>query len=178
MKFSGKFIHNGLIEGYKLSIFGVWPYGVVMLFFNCRGNLSTYKELCSLASDLNRPDLVYKFMHLANHHSLWNSKKVGGATGHVRSHEVTCDATTNHVIVICSYDVISDICIHTPHAPYTPPQTPHMHISHTTHTHLAHHTCTSHTGCSIWFLHHCFPGTGAAGPLSPHSCPQAVPLQV
>jgi len=44
------------------------------------GNLSTYKELCSLASDLNRPDLVYKFMHLANHHSLWNSKK-GAAFG-------------------------------------------------------------------------------------------------
>jgi len=44
--------------------------------FNCRGNLSTYKELCSLASDLNQPDLIYKFMHLANHHSLWNSKKV------------------------------------------------------------------------------------------------------
>ena len=51
--------------------------------FNSRGNLSTYKELCSLASDLNQPDLIYKFMHLANHHSLWNSKKVGVATGHV-----------------------------------------------------------------------------------------------
>ena len=51
--------------------------------FNCRGNLSTYKELCSLASDLNQPDLIYKFMHLANHHSLWNSKKVGVATCHV-----------------------------------------------------------------------------------------------
>lgn len=40
------------------------------------GNISTYKELCSLASDLNNPHLVYKFMHLANHHSIWNSKKV------------------------------------------------------------------------------------------------------
>ena len=28
------------------------------------GNISTYKELCSLATDLNQPDLVYKFMHL------------------------------------------------------------------------------------------------------------------
>uniref|UniRef100_A0A1X7V2T2 Uncharacterized protein n=1 Tax=Amphimedon queenslandica TaxID=400682 RepID=A0A1X7V2T2_AMPQE len=37
--------------------------------------LSTYKELCSLASDLNKPDLVYKFMSLANHHAIWNSKK-------------------------------------------------------------------------------------------------------
>ena len=40
------------------------------------GNLSTYKELCSLASDLNQPDLIYKFMHLANHNAVWNSKKV------------------------------------------------------------------------------------------------------
>lgn len=40
------------------------------------GNLSTYRELCSLASDLNQPDLVYKFMHLANHNAVWNSKKV------------------------------------------------------------------------------------------------------
>lgn len=38
--------------------------------------LTTYKELCSLASDLNQPDLVYKFMNLANHHAMWNSRKV------------------------------------------------------------------------------------------------------
>ncbi|KAF9798599.1 hypothetical protein SFRURICE_008332 [Spodoptera frugiperda] len=44
------------------------------------GNLSTYKELCSLASDLNQPDLLYKFMHLAHHNSMWNSKK-GAAFG-------------------------------------------------------------------------------------------------
>ncbi|MBZ3878380.1 Proteasome-associated protein ECM29-like protein [Sciurus carolinensis] len=37
--------------------------------------LSTYKELCSLASDLSQPDLVYKFMNLANHHAMWNSRK-------------------------------------------------------------------------------------------------------
>lgn len=41
-----------------------------------RHGLSTYKELCSLASDLNQPDLVYKFMNLANHHAMWNSRKV------------------------------------------------------------------------------------------------------
>ena len=69
--------------------------------FNCRGNLSTYKELCSLASDLNQPDLIYKFMHLANHHSLWNSKKVGVATGHVTS------------VVWCDKDVVPAICTHT-----------------------------------------------------------------
>ncbi|XP_042307801.1 proteasome adapter and scaffold protein ECM29 isoform X4 [Sceloporus undulatus] len=42
--------------------------------------LSTYQELCSLASDLNQPDLVYKFMNLANHHAMWNSRK-GAAFG-------------------------------------------------------------------------------------------------
>ncbi|XP_034543140.1 proteasome adapter and scaffold protein ECM29 isoform X2 [Notolabrus celidotus] len=42
--------------------------------------LTTYKELCSLASDLNQPDLVYKFMNLANHHAMWNSRK-GAAFG-------------------------------------------------------------------------------------------------
>uniref|UniRef100_A0A8C5FEG7 Ecm29 proteasome adaptor and scaffold n=1 Tax=Gadus morhua TaxID=8049 RepID=A0A8C5FEG7_GADMO len=42
--------------------------------------LNTYKELCSLASDLNQPDLVYKFMNLANHHAMWNSRK-GAAFG-------------------------------------------------------------------------------------------------
>uniref|UniRef100_A0A0N7Z9K2 Putative proteasome-associated protein ecm29 n=1 Tax=Rhodnius neglectus TaxID=72488 RepID=A0A0N7Z9K2_9HEMI len=39
------------------------------------GKLSTYKELCQLATDLNQPDLIYKFMHLANHNAVWNSKK-------------------------------------------------------------------------------------------------------
>ena len=39
-------------------------------------NLTTYKELCSIANDLNQPDLIYKFMHLANHQAMWNSKKV------------------------------------------------------------------------------------------------------
>lgn len=42
--------------------------------------MSTYKELCSLATDLNQPDLIYKFMHLANHNAIWNSKK-GAAFG-------------------------------------------------------------------------------------------------
>lgn len=49
----------------------------VSLSLFLRKGLSTYKELCSLASDLNKPDLIYKFMHLANHNALWNSKKVG-----------------------------------------------------------------------------------------------------
>jgi len=44
------------------------------------GNMSTYKELCSLATDMGQPDLVYKFMHLANYNATWNSKK-GAAFG-------------------------------------------------------------------------------------------------
>ena len=39
-------------------------------------NMSTYKELCAIANDLNQPDLIYKFMHLASHNAMWNSKKV------------------------------------------------------------------------------------------------------
>jgi proteasome component ECM29 len=33
-----------------------------------------------LATDLNQPDLVYKFMHLANYNAMWNSRK-GAAFG-------------------------------------------------------------------------------------------------
>lgn len=38
--------------------------------------LNTYRELCAIATDLNQPDLIYKFLHLANHQSMWNSRKV------------------------------------------------------------------------------------------------------
>lgn len=44
------------------------------------GNLSTYKELCSLASDLNQPEMLYSFMQLANHNANWNTK-LGAAFG-------------------------------------------------------------------------------------------------
>ncbi|EGT34870.1 hypothetical protein CAEBREN_22673 [Caenorhabditis brenneri] len=44
------------------------------------GKLTTYQELLTLASDLNQPDLVYKFMQLARHNATWNSK-MGAAHG-------------------------------------------------------------------------------------------------
>ncbi|XP_018049516.1 PREDICTED: proteasome-associated protein ECM29 homolog [Atta colombica] len=44
------------------------------------GNLSTYREICSLATELQKPELVYYFMHLANHNAIWTSKK-GAAFG-------------------------------------------------------------------------------------------------
>eukprot|EP00117_Sycon_ciliatum_P001303 scpid5969/ scgid7016/ Proteasome-associated protein ECM29 homolog len=43
-------------------------------------NPTTYEELCAMADDLQQPNLVYKFMNLANHHAIWNSKK-GAAFG-------------------------------------------------------------------------------------------------
>lgn len=43
-------------------------------------NLSTYKELCGLASDLNQPEIIYSFMQLANSNASWNSR-LGAAFG-------------------------------------------------------------------------------------------------
>lgn len=43
-------------------------------------NLSTYKELCSLATDLGQPDLIYKFMDLAHHNQALNTRR-GAAFG-------------------------------------------------------------------------------------------------
>ncbi|XP_072162436.1 proteasome adapter and scaffold protein ECM29 isoform X3 [Bemisia tabaci] len=43
-------------------------------------NLTTYKDICSFASDMNQPDLIYTFLNMANHNALWNSKK-GAAFG-------------------------------------------------------------------------------------------------
>jgi proteasome component ECM29 len=37
--------------------------------------ITTYKELLSLASSMNQPDLVYKFMELANNQSVWQMKQ-------------------------------------------------------------------------------------------------------
>jgi hypothetical protein len=47
-----------------------------MILMCHRQGLSTYRELCSIANDLNQPDLIYKFMSLASHNAQWNSKKV------------------------------------------------------------------------------------------------------
>jgi len=38
-------------------------------------NISTYKQICSIAEEMKDPELVYKFMSLASHNTLWNSKK-------------------------------------------------------------------------------------------------------
>lgn len=37
--------------------------------------MSTYKELCAVANEMGQPDMIYKFLNLASHHALWNTKK-------------------------------------------------------------------------------------------------------
>ncbi len=58
--------HQGFKVDQGSQIWGVTQEG---------SGLTTYKELASLATDMNQPDLVYKFLNLASHHALWNSKK-------------------------------------------------------------------------------------------------------
>lgn len=44
------------------------------------GSVSTYKDILNLASDIGDPSLIYRFMSLAAHSSLWSSRK-GAAFG-------------------------------------------------------------------------------------------------
>ncbi|XP_011494527.1 PREDICTED: proteasome-associated protein ECM29 homolog [Ceratosolen solmsi marchali] len=44
--------------------------------YSTTGNMSTYKEIFSLAADLNKPELIYYFLHLSNNNALWTSKKI------------------------------------------------------------------------------------------------------
>lgn len=39
------------------------------------GTGNTYRELAAVATELNQPDLIYEFLNLSAHHSLWNSKR-------------------------------------------------------------------------------------------------------
>lgn len=43
-------------------------------------NITTYQSVLSLASDMNQPDLVYKFLSLASHNQVWNSR-IGATMG-------------------------------------------------------------------------------------------------
>ena len=47
------------------------------------GALSTYKELCSLATEMGQPDLIYRFMEMANHAKAMSAKR-GAAFGVAR----------------------------------------------------------------------------------------------
>ncbi|CAK7330671.1 unnamed protein product [Dovyalis caffra] len=60
------------------------------------GKLSTYKELCSLANEMGQPDLIYKFMDLANHQVSLNSKR-GAAFGFSKIAKQAGDALQPHL---------------------------------------------------------------------------------
>ncbi|XP_073141185.1 uncharacterized protein [Henckelia pumila] len=55
------------------------------------GKLSTYKELCNLANEMGKPDLIYKFMDLANYQASLNSKR-GAAFGFSKIAKLAGDA--------------------------------------------------------------------------------------
>ena len=47
-----------------------------------KGEFSTMKELMGVANDMGQPDLVYKFLDVASHHSIWQSKMGSAFTLH------------------------------------------------------------------------------------------------
>ena len=60
------------------------------------GSLSTYKELCSIVTDIGQPDLIYKFMDLANYQAMLNSSK-GAAFGFASIAKRAGDALAPHL---------------------------------------------------------------------------------
>ncbi|KAI4308224.1 hypothetical protein L6164_031321 [Bauhinia variegata] len=60
------------------------------------GKLNTYKELCSLANEMGQPDLIYKFMDLANYQASLNSKR-GAAFGFSKIAKQAGDALKPHL---------------------------------------------------------------------------------
>lgn len=63
------------------------------------GNITTYKELCSLANEMGQPDLIYKFMDLANHQASLNSKR-GAAFGFAKIAMQARDALSPYIPVL------------------------------------------------------------------------------
>lgn len=63
------------------------------------GSISTYKELCSIANEMGQPDLIYKFMDLANHQASLNSKR-GAAFGFAKIAKQAGEALKPHLAVL------------------------------------------------------------------------------
>ncbi|KAL3828680.1 hypothetical protein ACJIZ3_017482 [Penstemon smallii] len=74
-------------EVFQAGAFGESPSG---------GKLSTYKELCNLANEMGQPDLIYKFMDLANYQASLNSKR-GAAFGFSKIAKLAGDALQPHL---------------------------------------------------------------------------------
>ena len=67
------------------------------------GSLTTYKELSALATEMGQPDLLYKFMDLANHASAMASTR-GAAFGWAHSAGLCTTLFTRdirHVLYAC-----------------------------------------------------------------------------
>lgn len=60
------------------------------------GNISTYKEICSLATDLGQPDLIYQFMNLAAHQAAADASR-GAAYGMASVASIAGDALKPHM---------------------------------------------------------------------------------
>ena len=61
-----------------------------------KNSLTTYQELCSVVTDIGQPDLIYKFMDLANHQRALNSSR-GAAFGFASIAKKAGDAVTPHL---------------------------------------------------------------------------------
>lgn len=81
------------------------------------GKLNTYKELCSLANEMGQPDLIYKFMDLANYQASLNSKR-GAAFGFSKIAKQAGDALKPHLssliprLVRYQYDPDKNVQVH------------------------------------------------------------------
>lgn len=73
------------------------PGSIGSLPGNNQGKLSTYKEICSLATDLGQPDLVYQFMALAGHQAAADASR-GAAYGIASVAKIAGEAIKPHVI--------------------------------------------------------------------------------
>lgn len=62
-------------------------------------DLTTYKEICSLATDLGQPDLVYKFMTLAGHQASADASR-GAAYGMASVAKLAGDALKPYIAVL------------------------------------------------------------------------------
>ncbi|PRQ32931.1 putative proteasome component Ecm29 [Rosa chinensis] len=79
----------------KLAEDSVLPKGVIGEGLS-GGKLSTYKELCYVANEMGQPDLIYKFMDLANYQTSLNSKR-GAAFGFSKIAKQAGDALKPHL---------------------------------------------------------------------------------
>jgi proteasome component ECM29 len=87
-------LEPGTVQG--LSSGGASAAGGASGASNSSGGLTTYKELCSLATDMGQPELLYRLMELANHQAAVNSAR-GAAFGFASVARVAGGALKPHM---------------------------------------------------------------------------------